>query len=137
MMRAVAGFAHECSAAAAGPTGARMRGRGLGAALLFRCLESMRDMGYGYAVIGGVGPAAFYEKVCGAFVIPGSETGVYRSVYEELRDRQAADQQAPSGGAVLREDPQIARIAFHEARTCYNPLAEASRKPPGWGFWFE
>jgi len=37
----------------------------------------MREMGYAYAVIGGVGPAAFYEKVCGAFLIPGSEIGVY------------------------------------------------------------
>jgi hypothetical protein len=34
-------------------------------------------MGYAYAIIGGVGPAAFYEKVCGAFVIPGSERGIY------------------------------------------------------------
>jgi GNAT superfamily N-acetyltransferase len=86
---------YECSRRGYfGPTGVRedLRGRGLGAALLFRCLESMREMGYGYAVIGGVGPAVFYEKVCGAFVIPGSETGVYRSVYEELRDRQAAEQ---------------------------------------------
>ena len=37
----------------------------------------MREMGYAYAVIGGVGPAKFYEKVCGAFFIPGSEIGVY------------------------------------------------------------
>lgn len=92
----IAGFAvYECSRRGYfGPTGVRedLRGRGLGAALLFRCLESMWEMGYAYAVIGGVGPAAFYEKVCGAFVIPGSETGVYRSVYEELRDRQAAEQ---------------------------------------------
>jgi GNAT superfamily N-acetyltransferase len=92
----IAGFAvYECSRRGYfGPTGVRedLRGRGLGAALLFRCLESMREMGYGYAVIGAVGPAGFYEKVCGAFVIPGSETGVYRSVYEELRDRQAAEQ---------------------------------------------
>jgi hypothetical protein len=40
----------------------------------------MREAGYGYAVIGGVGPAEFYEKVCGATIIPGSE----RSVYGEL-----------------------------------------------------
>ncbi|MBI4571652.1 MAG: GNAT family N-acetyltransferase [Chloroflexi bacterium] len=62
-----------------GPTGVRedWRGRGIGAALLFRCLAAMRELGYAYAVIGGVGPAEFYEKVCGAFVIPGSETGIY------------------------------------------------------------
>jgi predicted N-acetyltransferase YhbS len=62
-----------------GPTGVRedLRGRGIGAALLFRCLAALRELGYAYAVIGGVGPAEFYEKVCGAFVIPGSETGIY------------------------------------------------------------
>ena len=69
-----------------GPTGVReeMRGKGIGTALLFRCLESMREMGYAYAVIGGVGPAAFYEKACGAFVIPGSEVGIYGSFYEAM-----------------------------------------------------
>jgi predicted N-acetyltransferase YhbS len=67
-----------------GPTGVRkdLRGLGLGAALLFRCPESMREMGYAYAVIGGVGSAGFYEKIVGAFVIPGSEIGVYGSLHE-------------------------------------------------------
>ncbi|HSP56294.1 MAG TPA: GNAT family N-acetyltransferase [Dehalococcoidia bacterium] len=91
--RALAGFAaYECTRRGFfGPTGVRpdARGEGLGAALLFRCLESMREMGYGYAVIGGVGPAAFYEKVCGAFVIPGSETSVYGPLWEMLGKEQA------------------------------------------------
>ncbi len=82
----IVGFAaYECTRRGfLGPTGVReeMRGKGVGAALLFRCLESMREMGYAYAVIGGVGPASFYEKVCGAFVIPGSEVGVYRPLFE-------------------------------------------------------
>jgi predicted N-acetyltransferase YhbS len=99
MQGRIVGFAvYECSRRGFfGPTGVRedLRGRGLGAALLLRCLEAMREMGYGYAVIGGVGPQAFYEKVCGAFVIPGSETGVYLSVYEELRQRQTTEQEAP------------------------------------------
>lgn len=77
----IVGFAvYECTRRGYfGPASVReeLRGAGLGAALLFRCLESMQDMGYAYAVIGGVGPAAFYEKVCGAFVTPGSEVGVY------------------------------------------------------------
>lgn len=70
-----------------GPTGVHEhhRGLGIGTALLFRCLDSMREMGYGYAIIGGVGPAEFYEKVCGAFVIPGSEIGVYASLGEVVR----------------------------------------------------
>jgi hypothetical protein len=42
----------------------------------------MRESGYAYAIIGGVGPAAFYEKTVGAFTIPGSEVGVYQPLYE-------------------------------------------------------
>ena len=74
-----------------GPAGVRedLRGQGLGAALLLRCLHSMREMGYAYAVIGGVGPAEFYEKVCGAFVIPGSEVGIYGPLFE-LRAKERA-----------------------------------------------
>lgn len=73
-----------------GPTGVRqeLRGSGIGAALLLASLESMREMGYGYAIIGGVGPAAFYEKTVGAFVIPGSDPGVYESL-SELRGDSA------------------------------------------------
>lgn len=73
-----------------GPTGVRedLRGAGVGAALLFRCLEGMREMGYAYAIIGGVGPAAFYERVCGARVIEGSERSVYGELYEEQRARR-------------------------------------------------
>ena len=72
-----------------GPTGVRedLRGGGAGAALLMRCLESMREMGYAYAIIGGVGPAAFYEKVCGATMIEGSERGVYTAIFRELAER--------------------------------------------------
>jgi hypothetical protein len=35
---------------------------GVGRALTLSCLHAMRGYGYGYAVIGSVGPAAFYEK---------------------------------------------------------------------------
>jgi predicted N-acetyltransferase YhbS len=89
----IVGFAvYECTRRGFfGPTGVRedLRGQGLGAALLLRCLESMREMGYAYAVIGGVGPAEFYEKVCGAFVIRGSEVGIYRPLFE-LRAKEPA-----------------------------------------------
>ena len=55
------------------------RGRGIGKALLLRSLEAMRDeLGYVYAIIGGVGPARFYEKCVGARLIPGSDPGIYR-----------------------------------------------------------
>jgi predicted N-acetyltransferase YhbS len=65
-----------------------LRSSGAGAALLMRCLESLREMGYGYAIIGGVGPAAFYEKVCGATVIEGSDVSVYGDLYREQAARR-------------------------------------------------
>jgi GNAT superfamily N-acetyltransferase len=62
-----------------GPTGVseEARGLGLGKALLFKALEGLRDIGYAYAVIGGVGPKEFYAKNCGAIEIPGSDPGTY------------------------------------------------------------
>ena len=54
------------------------RGKGIGRALLLRCLAAMRAEGYGYAIIGGVGPAQFYEKCVGAVLIPDSSPGIYR-----------------------------------------------------------
>jgi hypothetical protein len=47
---------------------------------LFNCLEAMKQQGYGYAIIGGVGPAEFYAKTVGAIPIEGSEPGVYRGL---------------------------------------------------------
>jgi len=70
----IVGFAaYDCAHPGVfGPTGVRpdRRGRGVGAALLLRCLHDMRARGYIYAIIGAVGPAAFYEKVCGAMLLP-------------------------------------------------------------------
>ena len=66
-----------------GPTGVQeelRRGNGIGAALLLSCLHDMAAKGYGYAIIGSVGPAEFYSKVCGATVIPDSEPGIYRDM---------------------------------------------------------
>jgi GNAT superfamily N-acetyltransferase len=48
------------------------RGQGTGKALLLACLLDMKLKGYGYAVIGAVGPAEFYSKAVGAVEIPGS-----------------------------------------------------------------
>jgi GNAT superfamily N-acetyltransferase len=65
-----------------GPTGVEpgTRNKGVGAALLFACLEDMRHAGYGYAIIGGVGPAEFYAKTVGAVAIEGSAPGIYRGL---------------------------------------------------------
>lgn len=62
-----------------GPTGVdeSMRGRGVGRALLIACLHAMREIGYGYAIIGGTGPIEFYQRAVGAIVIPDSSPGVY------------------------------------------------------------
>lgn len=65
-----------------GPTGVaeKERHQGIGAALLLSCLNAMKEEGYGYCVIGSVGPAAFYERICGATEIEGSSPGVYRGM---------------------------------------------------------
>lgn len=65
-----------------GPTGVDpdARGKGIGAALLLACLDAMRQQGYGYAIIGGVGPADFYAKTVGAIPIQGSRPGIYRGL---------------------------------------------------------
>jgi predicted N-acetyltransferase YhbS len=62
-----------------GPTGVveAERGRGLGRALLLAALRGLRELGYAYAVVGGVGPAEFYERTVGARLIPDSSPGVY------------------------------------------------------------
>lgn len=65
-----------------GPTGVSeaARGLGLGKALLMKALEGLRESGYAYAIIGGVGPKEFYAKNCGAIEIPGSDPGTYTDV---------------------------------------------------------
>lgn len=63
-----------------GPTGTKEteRGKGIGKVLLIKSLESLREMGYAYAIIGGVGPVEFYEKAVGAKLIEGSEVSIYQ-----------------------------------------------------------
>jgi GNAT superfamily N-acetyltransferase len=71
-----------------GPTGVieAGRGKGTGKALLLACLHDMGAQGYGYAVIGGVGPVEFYEKAAGAVVIPDSTPGIYRGMLRPTED---------------------------------------------------
>lgn len=56
------------------------RDKGTGKALLLACLHDMWAQGYGYAIIGGVGPIEFYERTVGATVIENSTPGIYRGV---------------------------------------------------------
>lgn len=65
-----------------GPTGVDpdQRGKGIGKGLLLAALHAMRAEGYAYAIIGGAGPTAFYEKEVGAIPIPDSAPGIYRNM---------------------------------------------------------
>lgn len=62
-----------------GPTGVdeAARGQGIGHALLLASLLDLKTMGYAYAIIGDVGPSAFYERTVGAIAIPDSAPGIY------------------------------------------------------------
>jgi hypothetical protein len=40
----------------------------------------MKLKGYGYAIIGDVGPAEFYRKTVGAVEIPDSTPGIYKGM---------------------------------------------------------
>ena len=55
-----------------------LRQKGVGRALLLATLHAMAETGYAYAIIGGAGPVAFFEKCVGAIRIPGSTPGIYR-----------------------------------------------------------
>lgn len=62
-----------------GPTGTleNMRGKGIGKVLLVKSLLALKEMGYAYAIIGGVGPADFYKNTVNATLIEGSEISIY------------------------------------------------------------
>jgi hypothetical protein len=64
-----------------GPVGVRedCRGQRTGRALLLACLLDMKLKGYGYAVIGAVGPAEFYRKTVSAVEIPDSAPGLWKT----------------------------------------------------------
>ena len=68
-----------------GPTGVAVaeRGKDIGKGLLLACLQGMREMGYAYGVIAGVGPAEFYTKSCGATLIPDSTPGIYTDMLKK------------------------------------------------------
>jgi len=85
--KAIIGFA--CYDATAlgmfGPTGVleSARGKGVGDALLHTCMDSMREKGYAYAIIGWSTDATeFYKKSVGAEVIEGATPD--RSIFQNL-----------------------------------------------------
>jgi len=64
-----------------GPTGVikEERGLGIGRMLLLHAMYGLRDMGYGYGIIGGAGPTDFYVKTLGGIIIADSWPGIYPS----------------------------------------------------------
>ncbi|MCM3871396.1 MAG: GNAT family N-acetyltransferase [Pyrinomonadaceae bacterium] len=80
----IVGFAaYECTRKTFfGPTGVAelVRGRGVGRALLIASLWGLKELGYVYGIIGGVGPVEFYESAVGAIVIPNSDPGIYTNL---------------------------------------------------------
>ena len=72
-----------------GPTAVleEYRGKGIGKALLLQSLHAMYAEGYQYAIIGGVGPREFYEKVCGAVMIENSTPGSYKDFLHDLKNQ--------------------------------------------------
>ncbi|GKX31267.1 hypothetical protein SH1V18_37470 [Vallitalea longa] len=57
------------------------QGKKIGKALLLRSLNAMKDEGYVYAIIGGIGPAEFYEKCVNAVIIDSSKE---HSIYDHF-----------------------------------------------------
>nr|WP_299340960.1 GNAT family N-acetyltransferase [Allomuricauda sp.] len=70
-----------------GPTGVleTEQGKGLGKILLVKALQALKDMGYTYAIIGGVGPFEYYQKVVDARIIENSEKSVYQNLLKHKK----------------------------------------------------
>jgi ribosomal protein S18 acetylase RimI-like enzyme len=63
-----------------GPIGvdSSYRNLGIGRALLMACMLDMKLKGYGYAIIGSVGPLEFYVNTLSAVEILGSTPGLWK-----------------------------------------------------------
>ena len=100
--REIIGFACHDSACRNffGPTGVaeKRRGCGIGQALFLSCLHAMAANGYAYAIIGGVGPVAFYANTVGAVPIQGSDPGIYRDQPQEKEREQVGPPNDPQHG---------------------------------------
>ncbi len=68
-----------------GPTGTaeNIRGKGIGKALLIKSLNALKEMGYAYAIIGGIGPADFYKNTVDAKIIEHSDVSIYRNMLKK------------------------------------------------------
>lgn len=70
-----------------GPTGVdpSLRGLGVGKVLYLKCLESMYESGYAYAIVGDAGPVNFYAKVSDTLTIPDCFPGEYKNLVTDLK----------------------------------------------------
>lgn len=70
-----------------GPTGvlASERGKNIGKILLIKSLNALKEIGYAYAVIGGVGPVEYYQKAVNARVIEQSEKSIYQNLLKHRK----------------------------------------------------
>ena len=88
------------------------RGLGVGKALLLCCLNAMKEEGYVYAIIGGVGPVRFYETCVDAFVIPDSDPGIYGSflpsIQKGLRGEGKPESPRPTLRSITAKDKRLA-----------------------------
>ncbi len=64
------------------------QGKGIGKALLLRSLHAMKEEGYVYAIIGGVGPVEFYEKCVNAVIIESSKKNSIYDTFLGARQRR-------------------------------------------------
>ena len=73
-----------------GPTGvaSACRGKGVGTALMLKCLHSMRDLGHAYAIIGAVSSVDYYQKTVGAVEIADSTPGAYMTRITPTRSNE-------------------------------------------------
>ncbi len=56
------------------------RGKGIGTALMLATMHDMHASGYAYAIIGGAGAVALFERAVGATPIAESTPGIYRGM---------------------------------------------------------
>lgn len=71
-----------------GPTGVleTFRGKKIGRVLLIKALQALRNIGYAYGIIGGVGPAEYYQKNVDAWLIPDSKDSVYKHLLRKTNE---------------------------------------------------
>ncbi|MDF0706309.1 hypothetical protein [Flagellimonas okinawensis] len=70
-----------------GPTGvvSTERGKNIGKVLLVKSLLALKEMGYAYAIIGGVGPISYYEQTVDAKIIDKSEKSIYQNLLKQSK----------------------------------------------------